>query len=37
MKINITIEMQDCPYWNYDEHNPKHTCREERINKVWKE
>ena len=27
MKINITIEIQDCPYWNYDEHKPKHTCR----------
>ena len=26
MKINITIEVEDCPYWNYDEHKPEHTC-----------
>lgn len=26
MKINITVEAEECPYWNYETHTPGHTC-----------
>ena len=26
MKINITVEAEPCPYWDYDTHTRGHTC-----------
>lgn len=26
MDIQITIQTEECPYWNYDTHTRTHTC-----------
>ena len=26
MKLNLEIELEDCPYWDYEIHRPSHTC-----------
>lgn len=26
MKIHITVEAEECTYWDYENHKPGHTC-----------
>lgn len=26
MKVNLEVELDECPYWDYEAHKGRHTC-----------